>query len=78
MSGKYDKLSHDRTLRLFTGTFDAAGAILSAVCIVLCVGLLVSLLRWAAQDLSASLVDLINTALSVALHPVGDAVIRLH
>ena len=36
-----------------------------------------SLMGWVWQDLNQSLMNLINTAISVILHPVGDAVITL-
>ena len=45
--------------------------------LLLALGLLASLMGWVWQDLNQSLMSLINTAVSVVLHPVGDAVIQL-
>ena len=53
------------------------GAAVAVVCILVALGLLMSLTGWVKQDLSQSLMSLINTVVSVALHPVGDAVIQL-
>ena len=57
--------------------FNVVGAAVAALCILLALGLLASLMGWVWQDLNQSLMSLINTAVSVVLHPVGDAVIQL-
>ena len=59
------------------GMFNVIGAAVAVVCILVALGLLMSLTGWVKQDLSQSLMSLINTVVSVALHPVGDAVIQL-
>ena len=51
--------------------------VLPMAAMLVALGLLMSLTGWVKQDLSQSLMSLINTVVSVALHPVGDAVIQL-
>ena len=58
----YREMDRRRTFRRWAGMFNVIGAAVAVVCILVALGLLMSL---------------INTVVSVALHPVGDAVIQL-
>ena len=73
----YRELDRRRAFKRWAGMFNVVGAAVAALCILLALGLLMSLLGWMKQDMSQSLMSLINTAISVVLHPVGDAVIQL-
>lgn len=73
----YRELDRRRMFKRWAGMFNVVGAAVAALCILLALGLLMSLMGWVWQDLNQSLVNLINTAISVILHPVGDAVITL-
>lgn len=73
----YREMDRRRTFRRWAGMFNVVGAVVAALCILLALGLLMSLTGWVWQDLNQSLMSLINTVISVVLHPVGDAVIQL-
>ena len=73
----YREQDRRRAFKRWAGMFNVVGAAVAALCILLALGLLASLLGWVWQDLNQSLMSLINTAVSVVLHPVGDAVIQL-
>ncbi len=73
----YREMDRRRTFRRWADMFNVIGAIAACVCILLALGLLLSLTGWVKQDLSQSVMNLINTVISVILNPVGDAVIQL-
>ena len=73
----YREMDRRRTFRRWAGMFNVIGAAVAVVSILVALRLLMSLTGWVKQDLGQSLMSLINTVVSVALHPVGDAVIQL-
>ena len=73
----YREMDRRRTFKRWAGMFNVIGAVAACVCILTALGLLLSLTGWVEQDLSQSVMNLINTVVSVILNPVGDAVIQL-